>query len=334
MLSLDSRIPGNAVRIRESMIKFEGSGDDLEICGSSKRPLRMYLNRQLIKILEDCGVDGEWFLALQRKAVQELRSITESSMNASFFLEARHIGGAFYLPWFIRKINALGMPFQEDDFLKNVIEMMVLVELRSLKYRSRIPVAQGHTLYGIMDETDTLKEGQVFIITSTESGDGKKDVLTGKNMIVTRSPALHPGDVQIVEAIDVPRDHPLRKLSNCICFSQKGERDLPSKLSGGDLDGDLYHIIFDPAARPKQIFYPADYPRAEPIDIGRPIEKEDMINFFITFMQTDQLGRIATLHQVIADQQEAGTLALECIKLASMHSTAVDYSKTGEQHCE
>lgn len=93
-----------------------------------------------------------------------------------------------------------------------------------------------------MDETGILKEGEVFVITSTEPGEGKKKVLTGRNIIITRSPALHPGDVQRVTAVDVPQDHPLRKLCNCICFSQKGERDLPSKLSGGDLDGDLYNV--------------------------------------------------------------------------------------------
>lgn len=149
MLSLDSRLKGNVVMIRKSMIKFSGSDgtdNNIEICGSSSKPLRMYLNRQMIKILEDCGVDPSWFLNLQRKAVQELRSTTESAQNASYFLETRHCGGSFYLPWFIKQLNNLGMPFQEDKFLKNVIEMMVLVELRSLKHKSRIPVKKGHTL--------------------------------------------------------------------------------------------------------------------------------------------------------------------------------------------
>lgn len=150
MLSLDARLEGNAVLIRDSMVKFSGSDgtdNNIEICGSSSKPLRMYLNRQLIKILEDCGVDGTWFMNLQRKAVQELRSTTESAWNAANFLETRHTGGSFYLSWFIKTLYNLGMPFQEDSFLKNVIEMMVLTELRSLKHRSRIPVAKGHTLY-------------------------------------------------------------------------------------------------------------------------------------------------------------------------------------------
>ena len=46
-------------------------------------------------------------------------------------------------------------------------------------------------------------------------------------------------------------------------------------------------------------------------------------------METDQLGRIATLHQILADQREMGTLDPDCITLAELHSTAVDFTKTG-----
>jgi hypothetical protein len=54
-----------------------------------------------------------------------------------------------------------------------------------------------------------------------------------------------------------------------------------------------------------------------------------MIEFFIQFMESDQLGQIATKHQILADQMEDGTLNPDCIKLAEMHSTAVDFAKTG-----
>jgi hypothetical protein len=59
------------------------------------------------------------------------------------------------------------------------------------------------------------------------------------------------------------------------------------------------------------------------------VTRDDITNFFIQFMATDQLGRIATLHKVLADQREQGTLDFDCLKLANMHSTAVDFSKTG-----
>jgi hypothetical protein len=51
-------------------------------------------------------------------------------------------------------------------------------------------------------------------------------------------------------------------------------------------------------------------------------------------METDQLGRIAVGHQVLSDQRDDGTLDEDCIKLAGLHSTAVDFSKTGIPVCQ
>jgi len=176
-----------------------------------------------------------------------------------------------------------------------------------------------------MDETDFLQEGEVYCFIETEAGG---QLLTG-SVIITRSPALHPGDVQCVTAVDPPEESPLRALHNVVVFSSRGQRDLPSQLSGGDLDGDLYNVIYDQSLYPKRLAHPADYTNQPPIDIGRPVERSDMTDFFILFMENDALGLIATLHQVLADRKELGTFDRECILLAEMHSTAVDFSKTG-----
>ncbi|KAE9375996.1 rna-dependent rna polymeras-like protein [Stipitochalara longipes BDJ] len=327
MLSLDTRLIGDLVCLRPSMIKFEGSTSmDIELCGSSLRPLPMYLNRQVIKIMEDMGVQDRWFLHLQSQEVERLRTITATAANAAKFLKSQLIGEAGHLSWFIKKISSLGLEFRCDRFLRDVLELSVMMQVRVMKYRARIPVPSGMTLYGIMDETDFLQEGQIFCTFM----DGKvKKNLVGKNLVITRSPALHPGDIQLVEGVTPPPGSPLLYLSNCICFSQKGARDLPSKLSGGDLDGDLYNIIWDPACKPTHTCLPADYPRQAPQDIGRKVTPNDMTDFFVKFMETDQLGRIATSHQVLADQRPQGTSDPDCKMLAELHSTAVDFSKTG-----
>ena len=100
-------------------------------------------------------------------------------------------------------------------------------------------------------------------------------------------------------------------------------------LSGGDLDGDLYNVIYDAALHPAQTFDPADYDTPLPIDIGRPVEARDMSDHFLSFMENDALGRIATLHQIIADRSSLGVLDEKCLLLADLHSDAVDFSKTG-----
>lgn len=103
---------------------------------------------------------------------------------------------------------------------------------------------------------------------------------------------MHPGDIQIVTNVIPPEDHPLRSLQNCIVFSQKGTRDLPSQLSGGDLDGDIFSVIWDEGAVNDEIltFEPAEYPRVAPFNIGREVLRDDMTEFFVQFMATDQLG--------------------------------------------
>ncbi|KAL8871665.1 MAG: hypothetical protein Q9174_002555 [Haloplaca sp. 1 TL-2023] len=325
MISLDERLTGDVLCLRPSMIKFEAHPTQIEICGAGFKTLPMYLNRQLIKILEDLGVPAQAFMDLQAEAVEQLRYTTENPINAGYYLQRNLIGKAARLPWLVRKLSYIGLSFSDDSFLRDTLELAVLIQLRELKYRSRIFVERGFLAYGIMDETDFLEEGQIFCsVRNQKTG----LVLTGR-VIITRCPALHPGDVQYVEAVDVPQYSPLRAVHNCVVFSSKGIRDLPSQLSGGDLDGDLYNIIFDDSLMPTKLAEPADYPTAPPIDIRREVERSDITDFFVNFMENDQLGRIATLHQTIADQRPQGVFDPDCILLAELHSTAVDFSKTG-----
>ncbi|KAI4158772.1 MAG: hypothetical protein LQ342_007167 [Letrouitia transgressa] len=326
MISLDSRLHGEALCLRRSMIKFEAPNSiDIEICGAGFKPLPLYLNRPLIKILEDLGVPDWSFVYLQAEAVEQLRITTLNPVNAANFLQRNLIGKAARLSWLIRKLSYIGMSFQDDHFLRSVLELAVLIQLKELKYRSRIYVENGMTVYGIMDETDFLEEGQIYC---SVQNDKSGMVLTGR-VVITRNPALHPGDVQCVDAVDAPKGSPLRDVHNCVVFSSKGKRDLPSQLSGGDLDGDLYNIIYDNDLFPQRTCEPADYAIAPPLDIGREVTRSDMTAFFILFMENDQLGRISTLHQTLADQKADGTFDPQCILLAQLASTAVDFSKTG-----
>ena len=88
---------------------------------------------------------------------------------------------------------------------------------------------------------------------------------------------MHPGDVQIVNAVDVAPSSPLKRLSNVIVFSQHGARDLPSQLSGGDLDGDQYHVIFDREMIPPRTYTAAAYPRISAEELDREVMRKDMV---------------------------------------------------------
>ena len=322
MISVDTRLEGERMLLRPSMIKFQSPDQtDIEICGSAARSLPLRLNRQFIKIMEDLGVEPQGLLDLQSSAVEELRRTTQSPSMAAGFLEQNNIGQHARVPWLICKLDAFNFSPLKDPFIRDVVELSTLIQLRELKHRSRIPVEEGVTLYGIMDEFDVLQEGQIYCRTDKHVAEGR--------VTITRAPALHPGDIQFATAVDIPDDCPLNSLHNCIVFSQHGERDLPSQLSGGDLDGDLYNVIWDPRLQPKITHKPADYSRVPAVDIGKLVERSDMTDFFIQFMENDQLGRIANLHQQLADIKADGTFDPACLLLAEMHSTAVDFSKTG-----
>ncbi|KAL8897647.1 MAG: hypothetical protein Q9192_002477 [Flavoplaca navasiana] len=327
MISLDNRLSGSVLRLRPSMIKFRGTGEsNIEICGVGSRKLPLVLNRSLIKILEDLKVPHQALKNLQDRAINELRSGVSSILNAAALLEELSIGKSTDTPWLLRKMQALGLELSEDVFFRNLLDAAVLTKLQDLKYKTRLPVEQGATLYGVMDEFGTLEEGEVYCCWLDEKGH-KKHV--SGTVLITRSPALHPGDVQMAKAVNIPGHSPLNDLHNSVVFSAKGERDLPSQLSGGDLDGDIFQVIWDKTLIPTACEKPSDYSKHSLEELDRQVCRKDMSDHFVDFMKNDLLGRVSTLHMILADRYDQGTLHEDCKLLARLHSTAVDFSKTG-----
>ncbi|KAF3053460.1 hypothetical protein E8E11_008642 [Didymella keratinophila] len=333
VVSLENTLLEEQLHIRKSMMKYVAREGwrDLELCGAAYRPLNMYLNHQFIKILEDLRVPLQNFFAVQDDALKTLELMVHHPLNAAAFLQIAHTGVYAKVPRLITLMHYIGLSFQADRFLTDVVEIAAMSSLRDLKYRARIPIDKGCLLYGIMDETNTLREGEVYIATQLpdEYGEWEDRVITHDRLVVTRAPALHPGDVQTARAVDVEHSNPLKALRNCIVFSQRGDRDLPSQLSGGDLDGDLFHIIWDERLIPPITMIPADYPPTPARDLGRPVEVNDIVDFFIEFMNMDRLGVISNKHKVRADRKPDGTLDAECLMLAQLASDAVDFSKSG-----
>ena len=67
------------------------------------------------------------------------------------------------------------------------------------------------------------------------------------DVLITKNPCGHEGDIRPAKAIG--KNHPsyenLKHLVNVIVFPAKGARPLQNMMSGGDLDGDVYMIIWD-----------------------------------------------------------------------------------------
>ncbi|KAK4159742.1 RNA-dependent RNA polymerase 1 [Cladorrhinum sp. PSN259] len=327
MLALDTRLSGNQLCIRPSMSKFESKDkQNLEICDLAWKSAPMVLNRQLIKILEDMGAPGHWFLELQERELERLRGVTLTVYNTAGFLKMEGYCQNVQLHKLLRQVDKTGLDYRTDSFIRSAIEAILLKDLRLLKNKSRIPVPQGVVLFGVMDETGFLGEGEVYVAHESPT----QDLPQRGRVLVSRSPALHPGDIQFATNVPPPEDSPLRALKHCIVFSQRGSRDLPSQLSGGDLDGDIYHVVWDKEVVDRARTYePAEYPPVKLFELDRPVDPSDMSDFFIEFMKTDRLGIIASRHAILADHHDEGTLHKDCLKLAELHSNAVDFSKSG-----
>lgn len=118
------------------------------------------------------------------------RTITDPRLTVT--TEIAHTGVYAKVPRLITLMHYIGLSFQADRFLTDVVEIAAMSSLRDLKYRARIPIDKGCLLYGIMDETNTLREGEVYIATQLpdEYGEWEDRVITHDRLVVTRAPAL------------------------------------------------------------------------------------------------------------------------------------------------
>jgi len=149
-------------------------------------------------------------------------------------------------------------------------------------------------------------------------------------VLISRSPVIHPGDVQVVRAIGrPPPDSPFAKesLVNTVVFSVNGTRPLPSYLGGGDLDGDTYNVTWFKDLHPQQNYHPAAYDPAPKKLLDRPSTMDDVADFVVDYISSDILGMVAINWMLIADLHDI--FHEHCLQLCQIHSNAVDYPKSG-----
>jgi hypothetical protein len=100
-------------------------------------------------------------------------------------------------------------------------------------------------LLGIVDETNSLQYGQVFI--QLRDLNGETQIIHNQKILITKNPAHFPGDIRKLDAVDCPALH---HLYECVVFPAQGERPHPNEISGSDLDGDevgdssLFFLLF------------------------------------------------------------------------------------------
>lgn len=347
------------VHLRPSMVKFEAPFRHLEVVSIGNH-IPYFLNRNVILLLGAHDVRDELFLEMQRAMLDNLDNMLRDARTAAK-LVPRLIGPESTLAVTVAHMVSAGLAPEKEPFLFSLLHAIRTHQLTNLRKKSRIFVRDGAVLMGGLDETGLLPDGCVFAqVRHGESYDYKP--LVGP-LMVTKHPVMHPGDVRMLLGVDVPE---LRDHKNVILFSQWGYRSEADKMAGSDLDGDLFALTWEPRLFLKewncctrnsdQIWTsqvgskvnlndlessvwclnqanadPMDYTARHSTPASNNIGDNEIIEHFINHAKSENVGQIAMLWLDYAAKY--GADSPQCYKLAEIHSTAVDFPKSGN-HAE
>lgn len=342
MLVVTPQAKNQEIHIRPSQHKFSTGHQGLEIIRWSQFCMA-HLNRQLIAVLSTLGVPDDVFHDKLQVMLTNLDEILVDRNHAMYLLRKYIDPNQMTLT--ISQMVSDGFYETKEPFFMSLLALWRAWQVKYLKEKAKIVIDRGACLLGVMDESAILKglsydnipgpgasyEEKVaalpeIFVQVYRADAGKYEVVEGI-CIIARNPSLHPGDIRVVRAVNCPQ---LSHLKDVVVLPQLGDRDIASMCSGGDLDGDDYLVIWDTDLLPNDWFrQPMDYSSAKGVELDRPVTVNDVTSFFVTYMKNDCLPRIALAHLAWADYLEGGVEERKCIRLAKLHSDAVDYNKTG-----
>ncbi|KAI4316321.1 hypothetical protein L6164_024311 [Bauhinia variegata] len=322
--------------LRPSMDKFQSSHTTLEICAWTRFQPGS-LNRQIVTLLSALDVPVDVFWRMQEVMVSNLNQMPVDADVAFDVLTrscAEHGNSAAIM-------LSAGFNPQLEPHLRGILTSVRAAQLWGLREKAKIFVPSGRWLMGVFDELGVLEQGQCFVQVSTPSLENyfskhgsrfkeTKNLQVVKGFVViAKNPCLHPGDVRILEAVDAPDLH---HLYDCVVFPQKGDRPHTNEASGSDLDGDLYFVTWDENLIPpgKKSCVPMQYASSDSKLQTRQVTTRDITDFFVKNMINENLGAICNAHVVHADLSDYGAMDENCITLAELAATAVDFPKTGK----
>jgi RNA-dependent RNA polymerase len=236
VLCLSRFVRDNQIQVRPSQHKFESTHYVLEVIRASTF-IPAYLNRQAITLLSVLGVPDDVFIEMKDAQVGDLDRMLKNENTAVNVLQQNI--DEHGISKSLADLVKAGFLQKRDRYLMNLISLFRIMMLRDLKKKAKIRVDKGAFLLGVLDETGTLKEGQVYCCVSDPYNPSSKKVITG-TCIVFRNPCFHPGDIRVVTAVNCK---PLDYLVDVVVFPAVGYRDIPSQCSGGDLDGDDFTYV-------------------------------------------------------------------------------------------
>lgn len=283
------------------------------------------LNRQTIPILSSLGVPDKSFTDILREQISNYDAAMEDPAKAGDLLGRYVDENQITLVIKDMILNGFMNSNAAEPFVHTVLHLWRFWSIKALKEKTRLIVEQSAFVLGCVDETGTLRghkrsiEGfkqvqiddlpQIFLQISDPTSETNFRVVTGI-CIVGRNPSLHPGDIRVVEAVDVPA---LRHLTNVVVFPLGGDRDVPGMCSGGDLDGDDFFVIWDKRLIPTEWGHaPMDFTPPKPKEEKGGVTVAGLMAFFTDYMKNNMLPLIALAHMAAADMEIGGPKSRKC----------------------
>ena len=230
VLELEPKLQGQTlVQFRDSMRKISGTPDlTFSVVEYSKPYSFGYLNDEVILLLHALGIPDSIFLRKQQEHLDLLSAAPQDPREAFRFLS--------YInePRMAETVLMEGLDAMEATVRSQVNNEYGKLLNKRDEQRCRIFVPQSRLIFGVCDPRNVLKDGECAL-RITMDGDGVPRTIVGTDVLVTRNPCLHPGDLQKFKAV---QHDELSHLVDCIVFPTQGRRPSADLMSGGDLDGD------------------------------------------------------------------------------------------------
>lgn len=240
----------------------------LEVRSWSTELTSASLNIQFLPILEDRAPDPQAMRAtfvrnMVTESDEEIKVLKQALQHMELFRKWAHDNTQGAFPRLVnRKIPFLGgLPDSYEDimqflvdggfepmklkFLQDLVLQKMKAKGQKMKEDLKIRIAKSTYAFMLVDFWGVLEPNEVHLSFSSKFDDHTDELsdLDGLEVLVARSPAHLPSDIQKVRAVFKPA---LRHLRDVIIFSSKGLSPLAAMLSGGDYDGDKAWICWDP----------------------------------------------------------------------------------------
>jgi RNA-dependent RNA polymerase len=354
IVSINPNLKGDCICYRPSMKKYHSELMELGVIKTSKFS-QGYLNSQIIILLSTLGIDKNIFIELMENTIKNYDNLINAIKNNNnnnqnlynLFKENEEcideiFENIYYLsPLYYMYQNT--SKFLKEPLLIQMIFNAITSKIKKLKYERKILDKDSVYLIGVIDETRTLKHDEVYIHIQKPNKyntEIEEDKIIEGEIIITKNPCLHPGDIRIVKAINNDEiNSKLKHMKNVIVFSsQIGKRPIPNMISGGDLDGDCFYVSWN-----KKLLDNIKIRNYEPLEDpknylnltnNKSFSNSNIMDYIIEAKikstKNFTIPKISSLHIAIADNDiEKYAFNEQCIKLSELFSIAIDSEKTG-----